>query len=466
MKKFNQVLTMTLTSLLVVQPVFALLPEALASKVQKETVVRDNLVKLNETRIKEQAKVYPYGYTINFVDKFGNYLYAETQNHGKGYSVGSVWDKPLNAVGTATRQGYKPAKYEVKADKKGVPVTKTVVLEPSKVENVIMGSVELPQGRSKENLFVEVKTEGKMVNGKYVSGNVEAYIKVKPDGTFKMYNLPNGEYTFTVVYGEIGLKSTLKSGRNNAMTMDTYAPFLSETVKVSGNLNKTIKVVDTGAKDIGYNNFFEKVDYSDPALAQVTPELEMSEEMKIAVDKSVNDKKDLTTLDEIGKFINSYFKDKPIPTDASLRDFSSVKQIEENGDGWLDDCGEYAMMYAAIARYKGIPTVFASALSGKGMESKNPNAICHVYLEVFVDGKWVLIDSTKMLIDTTYDKDDNTIYDTVGYYEGDYMYIHSKTVSPIGTLAVSNVNAFNANELSLVFDSSLLNTSTENKITR
>lgn len=458
---------MTLTSLLVVQPVFALSPEALASKVQKETVVRDNLVKLNETRIKEQAKVYPYGYTINFVDKFGNYLYAETQNHGKGYSVGSVWDKPLNAVGTATRQGYKPAKYEVKADKKGVPVTKTVVLEPSKVENVIMGSVELPQGRSKENLFVEVKTEGKMVNGKYVSGNVEAYIKVKPDGTFKMYNLPNGEYTFTVVYGEMEHILTANAGRNNAMTMDIYAPFLSEAVKVSGNLNKTIKVVDTGAKDIGYDNFFEKVDYSDPALTQVTPELEMSEEMKIAVDKSVNDKKDLTTLDEIGKFINSYFKDKPaqLMDIGTTRYFDSMSRIESDGQGWLDDCREYAIVYSAIARYKGIPTVYAHAISSTHLDSKNSGFTGHEYLEVFVDGKWVLVDSTQMIVDSTYDINDNSIFSTTGAYVNDILYIFSKTKSISGTTITEPTTPV-SDDLRLLLDKSLINTSTENKITR
>jgi hypothetical protein len=82
----------------------------------------------------------------------------------------------------------------------------------------------------------------------------------------------------------------------------------------------------------------------------------------------------------------------------------------------LDGCHDHALVYAAVVRELGYPAVMAHTVSIAWIEQFQENAekaklhIGHVFVEVYVDGRWVLIDSTNgWYVDEDYDPVDPVI---------------------------------------------------------
>ena len=115
--------------------------------------------------------------------------------------------------------------------------------------------------------------------------------------------------------------------------------------------------------------------------------------------------------------------------------FSEIKRVEPNGqlvdkaypnfsqiiENGMSSCEEYATVFQAIANYKGIPTVAVIGTEIPHVEQiqkslREGNIKIHVFVEAFVDGKWILLDTTSTNVDTDYDKDDKNIITSVAPY--------------------------------------------------
>ena len=107
--------------------------------------------------------------------------------------------------------------------------------------------------------------------------------------------------------------------------------------------------------------------------------------------KGINDKKDFSTLAEI------YLRVSSIKVGSGDKFKRTAEQIIEQG---LTGCTDYGLVFAALARYKGIPAVFLQAANIdwiKDLKANNENANFirgHILIEVFIGDKWYLVDST------------------------------------------------------------------------
>jgi transglutaminase-like putative cysteine protease len=161
-----------------------------------------------------------------------------------------------------------------------------------------------------------------------------------------------------------------------------------------------------------FKGFFKNPDYSDPAVflysgtqTAMSPDLE-----KLA--KGINDKRDFSTLVQI------YDAVRTIPFSETGDKFAlTADEITRRG---LTGCTDYGLVFAALARYKGIPTVFLQSARVDWVEDlQAENSLAgwargHILVEVFIDGEWYLVDSTAGKIYLDYDKTNFSIDD--GYY--------------------------------------------------
>lgn len=465
MKKHLVLLTLATTLFTSTLTTFALTPEQIKTQSTKQEAVKQASINYNANFIKQARTTKPFEYSILFTDTYGNILDAKTKYHGSGHSIGTRRDKAFTVKDTATREGYKPATLNVNATKEAK--TTNVVLVPAKPNNIVMGKVEFPQGVDTKGWYIEVvKASDEDADTDDVKA--EAYIKVKPDGTFEMLNLPNGDYVFTVVKGAVKPYVNPNSPASSNLKFNKESSFNREAVTVKGNLNKTIKLETQPFRFMTPNDLFAKIDYTSKDLYTITPDLQLSDTLKKAVDANVNNNKDMSTLKDIGKLIQTYFKEKPSNlSTGSTHDFNSVKQIEESNGLWLDDCGEYALVYSAIARYKGLPTVYVSTTNTDRLaQDYSDNTFGHKYLEILVGDKWVLVDSTEMAYLEDYDINDaNVLSKCSGVPNGEYRYMYSKSVNASGTAVASKTASLMQNLLDKTFDFTLVNKDTKNIIT-
>lgn len=110
-------------------------------------------------------------------------------------------------------------------------------------------------------------------------------------------------------------------------------------------------------------------------------------------------------LGEIYRWIQRGFKSTA--SGGTMIGVSTVDQMLT--DRVLTGCHDWGLMYASIARELGYPTVMVDATTiwlAKQFQSGNRNVpyYGHVFVEVFVEGKWILVDSTNnWYVETNYD---------------------------------------------------------------
>lgn len=61
-------------------------------------------------------------------------------------------------------------------------------------------------------------------------------------------------------------------------------------------------------------------------------------------------------------------------------------------DGFSTGCGDYTLVFVALARAKKIPTKYVEAMSMKWKKGQSLQG--HTWAEVFVDNKWIVVDPT------------------------------------------------------------------------
>jgi hypothetical protein len=151
------------------------------------------------------------------------------------------------------------------------------------------------------------------------------------------------------------------------------------------------------------------IDYAQPELF-----LEQGEQSQIP-NPSVLDglRAGEQSLENLGK-IYHWLKSEFTPYKAGGRTIGVVTVEELLESRRLGGCHDHGLVYAAVARELGYPALMARTSSIAWMEGfqagkKGPH-IGHVFVEVFLDGRWVLIDSTNgWYVEEGYDPTDPVI---------------------------------------------------------
>ena len=108
------------------------------------------------------------------------------------------------------------------------------------------------------------------------------------------------------------------------------------------------------------------------------------------------------TLAAIHKWVNAELKYEP---DAAyvFRNFDQACAAKLYGG-----CADYAVVFTALSRACGIPTVFVKTMDADWIREFRANGKCsswrgHVFLEVFIDGKWRLLEPGGLTLYDDYD---------------------------------------------------------------
>jgi hypothetical protein len=154
-----------------------------------------------------------------------------------------------------------------------------------------------------------------------------------------------------------------------------------------------------------FNGFFTNVNYDLPKeeFLRPGPQTKSEHAEKIAV--RFNDNKDLTTIKEIyhwmRKNLAGYSQD-------DINKFSrTVNDILESGV--LTGCTDYGLIFSTFTRLKGIPTVLINSahtewIKDLQMNLSGQNAVRgHAFVEIYISGKWILVDSTTGVVYLDYD---------------------------------------------------------------
>lgn len=163
-----------------------------------------------------------------------------------------------------------------------------------------------------------------------------------------------------------------------------------------------------------FNGFFYNIDHSDPSVFLNNGSQTQNNNHQNILDQ-FNNKKDLSTLMEIYKYISAgAFQNS---SDNTIDKFArSVDEIMDSKV--LTGCTDYGLVFASITRDKGIPTIFLQTARVDWIYERLRNIsngiVGHILIEVYIDGKWRLIDSTAGRYYPDYDYNDFSLND--GYY--------------------------------------------------
>lgn len=122
-------------------------------------------------------------------------------------------------------------------------------------------------------------------------------------------------------------------------------------------------------------------------------------------------KSDLKTIKNILKWKRDLFKGKS--AQGKLIGKRTVESIYKSK--FISGCHDDALVVASVARELGIPSIMVEATGIDwsrafiAKESDTANASGHVFIELFLDGKWKLLDSSYEKLITDYDRENFSI---------------------------------------------------------
>ena len=160
-----------------------------------------------------------------------------------------------------------------------------------------------------------------------------------------------------------------------------------------------------------FNGYFYNIDHSKPDVflkngPQTTNNTNQSDLNQF------NNEKNLSTLIQIFKYISEdqYHNGDGEKFGRTVDDIMSSKL--------LTGCTDYGLLFASLARDKGIPTIFLQTARIDWIYDRVRNADSgitgHILIEVYIDGKWRLVDSTAGRYYPDYDFSNFSLND--GYY--------------------------------------------------
>jgi len=140
---------------------------------------------------------------------------------------------------------------------------------------------------------------------------------------------------------------------------------------------------------------FDAIDYSRPeAYWQVSPSF-AGDERILRVAEGLRVANQEATLGAIWRWIRDNLPEEKNQTDYRWRTASEIL-----ARGLYYGCAEHALVYGSLSRGCGIPTVWVKSLDVPWIRTfvssgKFNGGSGHVYLEVFVNGIWRLLDATQ-----------------------------------------------------------------------
>jgi len=159
-----------------------------------------------------------------------------------------------------------------------------------------------------------------------------------------------------------------------------------------------------------FQGFFHNTSYADPTRFLANGPQTKSETAK-EIAKTINDNKDLTTMMEIYDYTTTHLSHGDGPK------FSRTTE-EIFASGTVSGCTEWGLAFISIAREKGIPAVFVQTARMDWIHDvvrKQDDMIYgHIFVEVFIDDIWYLIDSTSGRMYLDYDANNFSLNN--GYY--------------------------------------------------
>lgn len=149
----------------------------------------------------------------------------------------------------------------------------------------------------------------------------------------------------------------------------------------------------------GYVRLFENPDYSDTDLFLKEDELsEITPQVREVAD-IINDNRDVSTLTEIVSLLHSF-------SYGGFDNYYIVSAAQILTAGKVENCGHFATAFATLAKAKGIP---AYMVEGAGvnwirdLDVTTSHFVSHVFVEVKIDGEWLLVDPTNKELFHDYD---------------------------------------------------------------
>lgn len=163
-----------------------------------------------------------------------------------------------------------------------------------------------------------------------------------------------------------------------------------------------------------FEGYFENVDYSHPDLfLQTGKQTQATIKIRRLANQVKSDINDLEVIKDIYRVVQ-----EAAPGGANGEKFS--KTVDEILKAGYTGCTDYGLVYAAVARELGIPTVFLQAARIDWIEdylarNRDMNMIRgHILVELYIDGEWYLVDSTSGKLYLDYDRNNFALPD--GYY--------------------------------------------------
>jgi hypothetical protein len=163
-----------------------------------------------------------------------------------------------------------------------------------------------------------------------------------------------------------------------------------------------------------FRGYFENIDYTNPSLFLQTGEQTKAttsiKELAGKVDTNIND---LEVVKDIFHVVHNAADVVSEGEKFSL----TADQILKRG---FTGCTDFGLVYAAVARELGIPTVFVQTarvdwIDDYLKQNKNMNSIRgHIFVELYINSKWYLVDSTNGKLFLDYDRNNPALPD--GYY--------------------------------------------------
>lgn len=214
--------------------------------------------------------------------------------------------------------------------------------------------------------------------------------------------LPNGTNEIDIRFPLQGLKTgtyfirVFVKRAGTTVSYDSYADTISFKV-VNKSQEVDLKV---------FKNFFENADYNMDKSEFLKLGLQTDSKKAREIVKQLNDKKDISTLEDIYTWIRINLSDY-IGNDMDK--FSrSVEEII--GNCFLDGSGDYAIVFASLARLKGIPAVVVNSVRMDWVDSLKEKSLRrsdvgnYTFVEVLINKDWILVDPVEGIVYIDYDK--------------------------------------------------------------
>lgn len=159
-----------------------------------------------------------------------------------------------------------------------------------------------------------------------------------------------------------------------------------------------------------FQDFFKNPNYSDPnaflacgpeGQTVVTPEIR-------AVADGFDTARNLSILSEIIRWMRANLRD------GEAEKFSRTSH-EILQSRISSGCADYGLVFVALARSRGMPCVFVQTTLKRWVKKSRKRGMCvfpiegHIFVEVYIKGKWYLVDPSRGILLLDYDKDNMTI---------------------------------------------------------